>query len=304
MRRLRRLIGVLGALALAAVVSGSAVGAGSERANRRAAQGDAARLLAHVILPASAVPWAAEPAGDRHYLARPGHVPAAVNLVDRHAWWTVPEDETAVSAFVSSHQPKGSRGVTEGVGDGIGFTTDSLTFELPPVGRSLGTRWLVVAMVTLPGDRTAVRADAEVQWLIPRPAGERIPSSARALRVTVRRPGRPAASDVTVTSAAKVRRIAALINGLETQQPGVFDCTGKADDPVITFAFRAQPAPAAAPVLARATQIIGPSPRGGFCEPMTLTIGGRTQTPLLGGATVVHAAQRLLGTQIPPTPRG
>ncbi|HEX3690353.1 MAG TPA: hypothetical protein VHV28_11665 [Solirubrobacteraceae bacterium] len=301
MKWLGRSIVVQGALVLMALalVAAATATAGGERANRRAAQRDAARLLAHPILPSNAIPSAGEPADDQHFLSRPGQVPAAVNLVDLHRWWTVPEDEALVSAFVNAHQPKGTRGVTGGVGDGVDFTTESLTFKLPSVGRSLGTRWLVVAMVTLPGDQTGVRIDAEVQWLIPRPAGERVPSAARLLEVTVARPGRPPAGDVTVTRAGEVRRMASLIDGLQTEQPGAFDCTGRAVDPVATFTFRAEPAPPARRVLARATQIIEPSPRGGYCEPMTFTVKGRPQTPLVGGAGVVRAAQRLLGVRVP-----
>jgi hypothetical protein len=114
---------------------------------------DAAQLLSHVRLPAGAIEAAGEPAGDHHYLSRPGQVAAAVNLVDRHGWWTVAADETSVRTFVTAHQPDGTRSITKGVGDGLQISTDSLTFELPPVGRSLGTRWVVVALgVTLPRD--------------------------------------------------------------------------------------------------------------------------------------------------------
>jgi hypothetical protein len=292
MRWWRRSIIVLGALAL---IAAGAANAGSERANRRAAQRDAAQLLKRAVLPADAIPSATEPAGDDHFLSRPGQVPAAVNLLDRHGWWTVPGDETDVSAFVRAHQPKGTRAGTEGVGDGQ-FPTDALTFELPPVGHVLGTRWLVVSLISLRSGGTGVRVDAEVQWMLPRPAGEQIPPEARVLEVTVGRPNRPLTTDVSVTSATKVRRIASLINGLETVQPGVFDCTGKADDPVVTFAFRAAPG---GRVLARATQIIAPGAPHGSCEPMTLTIKGRPQIPLLGGAALVRAAQRVLGVRLP-----
>jgi hypothetical protein len=301
MRLLRRSIVVLGALTLVAVAVAVAVAtarAGREHDNRRAAQRDAAQLLARVVLPDSAVASATEPAGDQHDLSRPGQVPAAVNLVDRHGWWTVPEDESLVSAFVSAHQPRGAQEVTGAVGDGIGFTSESLTFQLPSVGASLGIRWLVVSMITLPGDQTGVRVDAEVQWLIPRSAGEGVPVSARALEVTVRRPGRRPTSDVLVTDRAKVGRIASLIDGLATEQPGALDCTGKADAPIVTFTFREEPAPPAR-VLARARQIVDASPRGGYCEPMSFAVNGRAQTPLLDGAKVIRAAQRLLGIRVP-----
>jgi hypothetical protein len=115
------------------------------------------------------------------------------------------------------------------------------------------------------------------------------------LEVTVRRPPGPPTSDVSVTSPAKIRRIAALINGLNTAQPGAIDCTGEADDPVVTFTFRSADGGRA---LARARQVVGQDMRVAACEPMTLTIKGRTQTPLLGGGRVVRAAHRLLGISL------
>ena len=297
------MIVVLGTLALAMVAMGtggagpgSAGSAGSARANRRAAERDAAQLFSHVVLPATATVSAGEPAGDHHYLSRPGQVPAAVNVTDRHGWWTVPEDPALVSAFLGRHQPKGTHGVIGGVGDGPQLSTESVAFELASTGRAVGTRWLVVAMTNLPGDRTGVRVDAEVQWLIPRPPGERIPSSARVLEVTVMRPHRPPTSEVSVTRVAQVRRIASLIDGLKTEQPGALDCAGRADDPVVTFTFRAVEG---GRVLARATQIVDGGAGRTQCEPMTLTVRGRPQTPLLGGAGVVRDAQRLLGIRVP-----
>ena len=47
---------------------------------------------------------------------------------------------------------------------------------------------------------TGVRADAEVQWIMPRPRGERIPSGARLLEVTVARPGAGALVKRTVSN--------------------------------------------------------------------------------------------------------
>jgi hypothetical protein len=76
----------------------------------------------------------------------------------------------------------------------------------------------------------------------------------------------------------------------------VFDCTGEADNPVVTFTFRSA---ADGPVLARARQIVAPGARGGSCEPMTFAVRGRPMTPLLDGAGVVRAAQRALGVRVP-----
>jgi hypothetical protein len=166
----------------------------------------------------------------------------------------------------------------------------------------LGALALVAAGAGSAGGERASRRAAEshaartMMLIVPRPAGERIPRGARVLEVTVKRPHRPPTSDVSVTGAAKVRRIASLINGLETLQPGAFDCTGKADDPVVTFTFRAAPG---GRVLARASQIVAPGRPGGSCEPMTLTVRGHTQIPLLGGTSVVRAAELLLGVRVP-----
>jgi hypothetical protein len=126
--------------------------------------------------------------------------------------------------------------------------------------------------------------------------GERIPSGSRALEVSVARLHRPPTSDVSVTSHAKIRRIARLIDGLRTQGPGAFDCIEKADSPVATFTSRSAPG---GRVLARATQLIESGAKRGSCEPMTLTVNGHPRTPLLGGTSVVRAAERLLGVRVP-----
>ncbi len=115
-----------------------------------------------------------------------------------------------------------------------------------------------------------VLAALTLALVAPTPAGaggERIPGAARALEVTVARPHHPPANDSTVTNHARVRRFASLINGLATVQPGAFDCTGKADDPVVTFTFRAAPG---GRVLARASQIVATGAGRESCEPMTL----------------------------------
>ncbi len=126
--------------------------------------------------------------------------------------------------------------------------------------------------------------------------GDAIPRGAHVLEVTVRRPHRAPLSDVTVTSAAKVRHFASLIDALKAVGPTAEDCAGKIDDPVVTFTFRAAPG---ARVLARARQLVVPGAHGGFCEAMTLVVDGHPQTPRLGGARVVRAAQRLLGIRVP-----
>jgi hypothetical protein len=267
--------------------------AARERANRRAAGRDAARLLAGVVLPAGATPSPVNPTGGAHWLSQPGDAPAGVKLIDRHAWWTVPAAESEVGAFVQRHPPRGSRLQTT---QSSGGQTDLLAFALPPVAHVLGLRNVVVTFVALSRGRTAVRVDAEVQWSVPRPSAERIPRSVRVLEVSVGPPGSAPSTRVIVVNRARVWRIASDINALEITQPGVWNCPSWSPDaPVVTFTFRHDLDGA---VVARASELAAATEPTTPCDPMTLTIEGRRWHPLLGGAAVVRTAQRLLGVRL------
>jgi hypothetical protein len=171
-----------------------------------------------------------------------------------------------------------------------------VAYAFPPVGRVLGTRWLVVAVVGLGGGGAALRADAEVQWIVPRPGAERIPRFVRELDVAVGPPHGAPSTRVSVVNRANVARVAAWINRLATAQPGAWSCPSwPADAPVVTFTFRRALGEAA---VARASQLASATEPTTPCDPMTLTITGRRWTPLLGGAAVVRAAQRLLGVRL------
>jgi hypothetical protein len=265
-----------------------------ERANRQAAGRDAARMLARVVLPAGATRSPVNPSGGAHSLSQPGEAPAAVKLVDRHAWSTVAEPISAVDAFLRAHVPAGAR--LNGYGSGGRPASASVTFAFPPVGRVLGIRWLVVSMVSLSSDTTALRVDAEVQWIQPRPTVERIPRSVRVLDVSVGPPGVAPSTRAIVVNRARVWRIAADINGLEITQTGVWNCPSWSPDaPVVTFMFRRA---LDGPVVARASELAAATEPTTPCDPMTLTIAGRRWHPLLGGAAVVRTAQRLLGVRL------
>jgi hypothetical protein len=308
MRRSRRNVAVvagLGALVLPSAIAlahGRAVDwtsvapSAREQANHRAAQRDASGLLSRVVLPAGAAVSAGEPVGDHHALAGPGQIPAEGKLVDRHAWWTLPIAEADAAAFVRRHAPRGSRLQTTGVGDGQ-IHTDIFGFALPPVGQELGTRMLVISLVPLPGEHTGVRADAEVQWIVPRRAGERIPRGAHVLDVAVGRPGQGASIRVSSSRMTTINRIAALVDRLAVVQPGTVNCPAELDSAVVTFTFLSEPGGV---VLARAAQSVAPAGPGGPCDPMTLTVEGRRWAPLAGGTAVVRAAQQLLGVRLIP----
>jgi hypothetical protein len=268
--------------------------AARQRANRQAAQRDAARLLGRVLLPPGATPSSGEPAEDGHGLGGAGVFPLETKHVDRHGWWTTTQPMSAVNAFLHSHIPAGAH--IDSYGGGGAPPGLFVAYAFPSVGRVLVTRWLVVSMVGRAGGGTALRADAEVQWIVPRPRAERIPRSVRVLDVTVGPPHGAPSTRVSVVNRAKVARLVALINGLATSQPGAWNCPSwSVDAPVVTFTFRRV---LGGRVLARAAELAAATEPTTPCDPMTLMIGGRQWTPLLGGAGVVRVAQHVLGVRL------
>ena len=293
--RLRVTAGLTLTLAVLLVAAAaSTLGATSLGANHAAAQRDAAGLLARVILPPAAMPTSEEPAGDDGALSGPPVTQAGVKVVDRHRWWTIPEPVSKVYGFVRSHVPPSAKLSTwSGPPGSVGAPAASFAaYAFPPGIGYLPMRELAVAVVGLPGGSTGVRADAQVQWIIPRPRGERIPTRARILEVAVARPAAAALVTRIVTDRRRVRRIAGLIDRLQTVQPEAINCPSfPTNAPVVTFTFRAA---TGGPVLADASEPAYATEPTTPCDPMTITIQGRRWTPLLGGASVVHAAQEML----------
>ena len=247
----------------------------SAAANQATARADAAALLDEVSLPAGATESSSEPAGDHGLLAHAGAGgPATPNVVEAHAWWTVPGSRAEVMASVRRHPPNGSALISWGSGDTRGLTSfESVTFAWPAVAGVLSMRWLVLTAAQLPHGSTGLRADTQVVWVTPRPAAERIPAGARRLSVSVTSelkgnlaPQRP----FSVASAKRIEGVVALLNSLPAAQPGTRAC---ADDPGIRvrLAFYAKGV-----VSPSAVATIDPYGCGG----VQLTIGGRPQAPL------------------------
>ena len=260
--------------------------------NQAAATSDAKAFLALTPLPPGAAMTSSDPSGGA--LGVPAQSIATPNLVDLTRWWLVPRQPDATFSFIKSHPPKNSKP------SAIGFyTTPSVTvrfvgFQLPP--RQGVTDWsiLILEETAAPNGQTAVRADAEVVWVLPRPASEQIPGDARVLTVSVQRPHKPPVS-ITVSKASVVHRLAAVIDSLETVQPGVTSCPLKRFNlPKISFSFRAT---RTGPPLAVASETYSAKAPGTFpCDPMSFTINGKPQTSLLDptGSTI-RTARDLLG---------
>jgi hypothetical protein len=269
----------------------------SEAANRRAGASDGHRLLGRLLLPPGTRRLQRAPRGGGRALAHRGPGAATPNIVDQHAWWVVPGRPQDVLAFVRARRPSGALSELSGSTSLRGITTSwFVRFKWRPIGGVLSERALVVQFVRLPHGSTGVRADAQDVWVVPRPAGERIPSSARVLDVTVGRRSNPPSLSMTVTDAAKVSKIAAMINGLGTVQPGAISCPAfPGDGAFVTFDFRATEG---GPLVAEASEPGWAREPTTACDPMALTILGHAWTPLLGGASVVRRSQVLLGVTL------
>jgi hypothetical protein len=177
-------------------------------------------------------------------------------------------------------------------------TVSSVTYSWPPLAGVLGLRELQVWVTSLPGHVTGVLAQAESDWIVPRPAGEQIPKGVREVRITsAKLHGRTTVS-LTVTNPVEVRRIVALLDGMPIVQPAAYSCPAMLINGarVMTFKFGAR---LAGPVLAQATYTDYPplSAPSGPCSPVEFAIRGRSQDALIGG-DFVKQVERIVGASL------
>jgi len=217
----------------------------------------------------------------------------------------VPGSAASALDYLETHPPRGGK-LTESAAQGTG-RHDILSgydgFVWPTVGRLLGSRELLVQVTNLAGGGTGVRVDAQVQWIIPRPVSERIPRGVHEIDVTRAVPGEAPSLEVKVVSPHDIRALVAMVDALGIIQPGAYSCPSQqGDEPIVTFTFRARDE---GTVLASASEPASSREPTTSCNPMTFSIRGHPQTPLLGGAAVVGKAGRLLGVhlQTPPSQR-
>lgn len=209
----------------------------------------------------------------------------------RVGWWVVPGERDAVMTWIESHPPLGSHptwvGSTFSSEPGAS-EAKTAGFSWPQVPGVLRSRSLEVAAVDRPGGASEVVAAIDVEWTIPRPATERIPSGAHVLEVEASGRGGRLSQTRTITKAAAVRRIAALIDGLPVRQPQRKPCPrARLAPPRMRLVFRSSRNGRA---LAEAVQAKRPE----YCHPMTLSIGGRVQLPLEGGRVVLRGLKAML----------
>jgi hypothetical protein len=286
------IVGVAATLVLGGGVAGGRSGARPiAPRNEIIAKLDAEAHLGKLTLPAGAARSGREPAGDGGALAHPfSGPPATPNVVDYHLWWVaLGESPAAVLQYVEDHPPAGGQPGLAGSSSGSGRTSvTGIGFTWPAEPGRLGTRWLLVEAVALGGGSTGVRADSQVVWIKRRPASERIPVGSRRLVLTTTRFGRLIQGPLTFSSPDAIRRVVKLLNALPAEQPGAISCPLDRGSRIRLAFF------GAARAWPLAVAVVDPS----GCRVVRLTIHGRKQPPLIGGATLAGRLSHALGVKV------
>jgi hypothetical protein len=217
------------------------------KANRQAAIRDSARLLAGVITPPGAVVLSRRSAiGPQRRVPLLTTVFASAVASER---WSVPGEPDAVLPYVESHLPPGSKLVSTGSG-GPDHSFQSVIRSWAPMTGVLDVRWLEIEVAGQSSGGTVLSAESQSQWIVARPARERVPAGVTEVEVTKGLPGQPPQLSRRVTAPRTVRRLVALFASLGIAQPGEISCLEETVQPIVTVAFRAA---ATGRVLASAT---------------------------------------------------
>jgi hypothetical protein len=200
-------------------------------ANRIAARTAAARELALVRLPPGAKRVSADPSVGRWFAGSYLSGPGTPNLVDRRAFWRVPGQPGAVYAWILAHKPRGSS--FEGCSCD-GSAPYDVSYAFPSQRKSVDNRAVQIGVDAARGGGTAIRADGQAVWLVPRPRWLRIRS---ATRVTVRISTPASSGATTLASRRKLEPIAHLIDRLPLVQPAFTTCSFP-NSLAVTLVFR------------------------------------------------------------------
>jgi hypothetical protein len=269
--------------------------------NRRFAYADVQRLIRILVLPlrsrlVAKVPRSA-PLRFRHVIGM-RFVPG---FAVTHRIWIVHQPLERVVRFVRAHAHPRPRPEAHFRGKNNGVRLRPVgSYAFPPVPGRSWQRWLNVDMVALSGGGTVVIAQAGDAWIHTSPRSALLPTAVKRIDVLSRNGSSRPNVLVHVREPYDVGSIVSLVNGLGLANAEHIMC---ADDffggPTVTLRFRA----ANGKVLARATvaDILG----GGYsgpCNPLQLTLRGRTAPPLIGADLLLQIQRLLTIVLAPPTP--
>ena len=272
----------------------------SNPSNREFARHDVQKLLRIVVVPpaarhVAAVPKSA-PSWFREELSH-GLPGAAV----AHRTWVVNQPLKQVVRYVRTHarpRPRPEvpfRKPTNRIG-----SRPSQDYLFHPVPGRSSSRWLNVAMLTLPSGTTVVTAQAGDEWIHAPPRSVELPGRVRRIDITSHYGQDRPSVRLHVRNAYEVGSIVAWVNGLGVKPGHVFCLGGYFGGSVVRLTFRG----ADGTVLAHGTlSDLGGSGRSGPCNPLSLTVNGKKAPPLIGSDLLLRIQQHLDVDLAPPLPR-
>ena len=155
------------------------------QANKAAAQHDARKLLALLQLPKGLRRSAGRPrvggtlVGERSANGR--------YFAGDQAYWTTDASPQAIIAYIEAHRPKGSTSEGSGSGTAPGSSSVEAMFTWPALGLQVFNRTLIVSVISgSSGGPSAVVAQSQSGWIVPRASAERVPSSVSNVAITLR----------------------------------------------------------------------------------------------------------------------
>ena len=208
-------------------------------------------MLAAFVPPPGAKRLSSVPDGSGGILKHKAFTVGVADQLDDVSFWRVPASAESVLAFEKAHLPRQFTLTRWGsVGDTSGRRQAEASAPHPAaaphrqylrcLGRPVGLagvpgvidlRELTVEVTDPSSSVTYVRVDANVAWIPPRPASEKVPAGVKVVTITaspnMNHPkGTPA--PVTVTSPAKVAKIVALLDGLSLKTSETISCPDEA----------------------------------------------------------------------------
>lgn len=270
---------------------------GSSPESASSAQAGAAAMLAGLPLPPGSTESPIDPPEAGPLLARPAYGPPATpNAVNTHGWWVVPVTPAEALGYICAHLPPGTRRTESGGGrEGAGVPENLVSGFAWPGSPGV----VVVWAARLPNGSTALRADAEVVWVVPRAASERLPAGARLLVISVHRTGQRLVGVKSnrlallrklpsrVSSVARIDKIITLLNELRVRQPGSSRLCPMQLAASVKLGFYASQR--SSPLAVATVNTAG-------CGGVSLTIDGRAEPELEGGWRVIEEIGRALET--------
>jgi hypothetical protein len=208
---------------------GAATQSGRLAVNRAAAREAARETIGHLLLPAGAVRVRHEPSGDHELLAPSRQIddPDMAHVI-LTSWWIVPRSAAQVLRYVGNHSSPGALQNESGAQQVSGASSHSLGSYWAFPGHGIARRHLQVTVMRLVDGRTGVMASADVDWVVPRPASEAVPSGVHSIVLRLVRPGhgnnQGSSTEMTLDASRVITPAISLVDSLPAEQPVELPC--------------------------------------------------------------------------------